>query len=580
MAAANIHYEIFMKRTPKHGWTLIEAVPDRQDAIIAAKALLRKNKTASVRVAKETFDPASGEFRDLTIFEEGAARMDMASRDAKAEIPCFQPEDLYSLHASQTIARVLSGHLGRYRLTVTELMHRADAIERLEANGAELQGAIQKIALAQAEEKNQPVHELIRQYNDLIRQAIEKVYDDEAKGRFIDFDAGGLRGVAKAAQKKGAPQYFICAAIARRLASEESWAAKLHILLDLMNELPSDDAGRQLCLDAIDRFVSEILEDRAQFEDLYTNKMELQGALKDLVEVFIAAAPPSGDRNMKMLSDLFKEDKLPASRAALARRIISELRSSNSFCKEGVFAEIKYARKLASRIVLGQGKYLVAHDIADAFSHRCRRFVTPEAIGQLLENVQAADRRIKRLLELEENLVGAENRRRLADILDAEITSTRTEEFFLKIQESSVARIARVAQLQREVGETAFDDADKARLAGALDKVACFIESNLGLLASIERQTIATAEKVIALLRLIDRGALTEGECEMRARRLAIKMMRDPKFMDGLLKSDSSSADPKKLLAELKQLLTRTGLNSLPSEGDPPAGGGQKTDAA
>ena len=51
----------------------------------------------------------------------------------------------------------------------------------------------------------------------------------------------------------------------------------------------------------------------------------------------------------------------------------------------------------------------------------------------------------------------------------------------------------------------------------------------------------------------------------MRARRLAFKLMRDPRFMESLVRGDASTPDPKATLSKLKSLLTSTGMNKMPS---------------
>ena len=48
------------------------------------------------------------------------------------------------------MSRLLTDFLSRNRVTITELIHRADMLEKLEATGTVYQHAIQKVAVAQA----------------------------------------------------------------------------------------------------------------------------------------------------------------------------------------------------------------------------------------------------------------------------------------------------------------------------------------------------------------------------------------------------------------------------------------------
>ena len=55
MSHGDIHFEIFVKKNKKSGWTLLEATPDRQAALNTAKAIEKKNPQGFVRVSKETW---------------------------------------------------------------------------------------------------------------------------------------------------------------------------------------------------------------------------------------------------------------------------------------------------------------------------------------------------------------------------------------------------------------------------------------------------------------------------------------------------------------------------------------------
>ena len=58
-----------------------------------------------------------------------------AQEDVPHALPCFKPDDLYSYHARATITRLLTEFLARNKITITELIHRADLLEKLEATG-------------------------------------------------------------------------------------------------------------------------------------------------------------------------------------------------------------------------------------------------------------------------------------------------------------------------------------------------------------------------------------------------------------------------------------------------------------
>ena len=150
--AREIHYEVFRRVGAKGGWTLHEVVNSRDVALTMAQELMASEKDTGVKVVKETYNDETGDFLTLKIFEDGHNQMKVtpAQEEAPHALPCFKPEDLYSYHARTTMSRLLVDYLSRNKITITELIHRADLLEKLEATGTMYQFAIQKVAVAQA----------------------------------------------------------------------------------------------------------------------------------------------------------------------------------------------------------------------------------------------------------------------------------------------------------------------------------------------------------------------------------------------------------------------------------------------
>ena len=174
--AREIHYEIFRRVGAKGGWTMHEVVSSRDVALTMAQELMAGEKATGVKVVKETYNDETGDFLTLKIFEEGHNQMKLApaQEDAPHALPCFKPEDLYSYHARATMSRLLIDYLSRNRITITELIHRADMLEKLEATGTLYQFAIQKVAVAQAATTTSGVQQIIKSLNELTTQAFHR----------------------------------------------------------------------------------------------------------------------------------------------------------------------------------------------------------------------------------------------------------------------------------------------------------------------------------------------------------------------------------------------------------------------
>src|SRR3954463_1537667 len=164
-----IHYELFKRAGAKGGWTLHEVLSGRERAIQLAQGLMTEGQATGVKVVKETYDDDTGDYLTLKIFEDGHNQMKIepAQEEAPNAIPCFKPDDLYSYHARATMRRLLVDFLSRNKITITELIHRADMLEKLEATGTVYQHAIQKVAVAQASSTTTPVQQIVKSLNEL-----------------------------------------------------------------------------------------------------------------------------------------------------------------------------------------------------------------------------------------------------------------------------------------------------------------------------------------------------------------------------------------------------------------------------
>src|ERR1700743_758627 len=106
------------------------------------------------------------------------------------------------------MARLLSDFLARNKITVTELIHRADMLEKLEATGTVYQHAIQKVAVAQAASTSANVQQIVKSLNELATQAIQRVYRDQRKGLFPNPHADQFAELATTLAPQGDAPYI------------------------------------------------------------------------------------------------------------------------------------------------------------------------------------------------------------------------------------------------------------------------------------------------------------------------------------------------------------------------------------
>jgi hypothetical protein len=563
-----VHFEVFGRKGAKGGWRLIDALPDRTEAVNRAQGLIDAGDATGVRVMKETYNEETGDFLSLKIFEAGdAAGWKPEPIRGPAELPCFKPQDLYTVHARARISKLLREQLAHWRLTAMELIHRADALERLDATGTTLQHAIQKAAVAHAGSTQQDVHDTVKKFQALVAKAITRVYQDERGGRFPEIGEGGLKALAGALAAGEEPEYLLSAAIARHIADAPGWGAKLEKLLGLITDLPTEEEPRELALETIDAFVAEMMQGSAALADLLGEQHDLGSALKLMADLFLGklGKDVKVSAGVHALNAEFARGKLPESRIAIAQRILNELRSVRRLCPDSLDEEVRVIRVLATKMVMGQGPHLSIDEITDAFTLRAKRLVNAETIEEYIRCLDAHDEKIEKLIRLEENVVGAENKRALATFILPLISANQMETAFVDAATPITERLKRLAELQREVCKASFQDLNRRQIAEALDAVGLRALRKARLFESIDARGGSIADKALAILRLAVNGVLPEGDCHAEARRALARYVQHPGFMTALTtppkNTDPEKFDAAKRVEAFRTLLARSGLD-------------------
>ena len=566
--AREIHYEIFSRRGSKGGWRLIDIKHDREEALKFAHDTLTDGATG-VKVVKETYNDETGDYLSLKIFEDGLNKIKTkpAQEDVPHALPCFKPDDLHSYYARQTIARLIPEYLARNKITVTELCHRADMLEKLEATGTLLQHAIQKVAVAQAASTTTPVQQIIKSLNELTTKAFHRVYRDSRNLTFPSVQCGEFGALATklAGQPNGI--YVLNGALARMLADAKGWDEKVFRLISLMDEAPQEGPGGQLLISAIDTIIAEILGGSAALQDLIGKKDNLGAALMSLVQLFLGHEPDVADGERQGLISLthrIAKDELPEARTAIASRITAEFKSVKRLYPESLFEEFKTLRQIANRVVLGVGKYLSHEDLITAFTLRSRRLITHETLGEHLADAATPDEKLERLLFVEENIIGIENKRQLATFVTPIITSPAFENYFHSPKIPVIVRLQRLAALHARVRYSNFQENQRAEFADLLDRLASGVESGAKLLESIEAKTVSHVEKACMILKLFTAETFTEGRLSAKAREQIVTYLSKPGFLTGYVAQMPATAEDKldagAAMAELMQTLERAGI--------------------
>ena len=565
MSQSDIHFEVFRRPDPHEDWALHDVANVREKALAMATDLLRADKSIGVKVVKQYHEGASGDHFSLTIYEEGhrSVKLDPAAEDSPPVLPCFKPEDLYTQQARTTLARLLREFLAHHRITVSELIHRADCLTKLETAGTVFQHAVQKVAVAQAASTNVPVQQIIKALHELGAKAIARVQRDHKRGHFPAVEPGGFGALAVKLANERDGLYVFGGALARHLAPFAGWSEKLSALLALLPEAPREGAGHAMFFSAIDAVAAEIVANPLALRDLIGESATLGEALSVLAELLLGTLAARGGKfaALAMLSYQFNAGELPETRVAIGNRIIVELKSGRRLCPNSRLDELAFLREIARSLAIADPRSLNQDSLTAAFTLRSRRLVTNEALVEYLASTATPDEKIERLLFVEEHVIGSSNKKQLASILQQTLRAQDFADYFVNSGAPVMGRLRRLADLQARARRSGVREELRDEFAECLDRIATEIESRGNVLRTIEENMPDPAERAMAVLKLCIGNALTEGRVRGKARDVVLSALSQPGFLKGFLALLKGGEAPDQAMAELAELLELAGIS-------------------
>lgn len=548
--AGPVHYEIYIRKTPPASWSLSMATEDRRTAIETAEDLLRDGQACAVRVTKETLDPDTMEFASVIVLTRGAPEMKHKPkvRDDRVGPGCRGIQDLYTPHARDLLGRVLEDWLTRQGATAFELLHRPDLAERLEASGVELQHAVQKVAVPESQNTGQPVHDLVRHYQKLAEQAIERLLQ---AGRRNQFPGLAERSVADVAHRlSGSPDraFIMGGVVAGALKGVKGARARLDRLMDLCDRAPPEGPPRALVFVPVEQLLCELFGSRASLAQIVGPALDQGSSLAAVVRMVapreiaaliardpkLAVMVPPVEGGPARLGERLAAGEFPLLSASLARMVVRELMSQRRLRPGDAEGEIDILRALAMTLTATAGRLLTLEEVQTAFSERSKSLVTADFVAAYVRGCPTALREAERLARLCENVTGGANKRSAARWLDACVTSLRFETEMRTLSQTTGQKLMALSALQRAVAKAALSDRDRDAIVTALGVVGGSVEADAKLTAQIARAPVPALQKLAALLRLAAGETGPTGPVADRAKAEAVKLFRAPELRAAL----------------------------------------------
>lgn len=539
-----VHYEVFIRRAPGAAWKLDMATENRAAAIAAAEEMMSEGRVAAVRVTKETLDPETREFKSITVLNLGVAEAPKKKKVVENQDPlCVSPQDLYTVHARERIGRLLEGWLERKGATPFELLHRPDLVEELEASGTDLQHAIQKVAIPEAQARGLTVHELIRTFSGLVERAIDRLLKDFRKGGMPNLDKEGFARAAERVSHDPERAYLLGAGVAASIAPARSWSEKVSRLLDLADAAPVTGPPRGLALQTVEQPLAEILGSRSGLDNIIGQELDLGGQLAamtrlaacETVDALIRAEPsvakmmPPLSEAATRLSKWLATDDFESVRIAIAKRVVRELNGPRRLRPNDAPSEIEVMRGLAMTLTAAAaaGALLNVDDVQAAFVQRSRMLVTSDFVEAYLGGGERTAREeIEALVWLVENVIGGANKRQAGRYLSAGVSALRFEKEFRYGPDTAAVKLQKLAALQRAVARGGLAPEDYAPIQSKIGDVGGLVEADARLIPTLAKTPAPAGQKLLLLLRLAAGETAPVGPAADRARQEAMRLVR------------------------------------------------------
>ncbi|WP_417519051.1 hypothetical protein [Minwuia sp.] len=563
MISSNVHYEVLGQRGA--AWTILAVVDDQETAV--RKAQEARVSFRSVKVMRERFDKDSNTYRSGQIFFSGAESKPSRYNDEEMPSICWRVEDFYSYEGRRAINRLLRQELLEWGLTATELLHSPEMVQRLQDNGTSLQRAVQQTAIAQVKETGQGVQERIKQIYELIEKGVAALRRDSAA--FPGLNEGGLDDLIVQIAEKESRSYLLHGALAGYLAGARDFNDKMSRMLGMVR---ADHPP--WVHEVADTFVAELLSIGKVLHVLIGNTSSLKHEIEGAAFLSIGEVSAQDERftpDARMVNRLIAAGKLPCTQQALTRYMIEAIKGKSRLVEGDILAESKAVGELASVLKRPDGEWIGKLPMVEAIGRRCARWLHPEAISELLAGAEDPKVKFDRLLKLEANVFGNQNKRKLGEFLMPIVISPQGEMYLTTEGGTVTQKLRRLKVMQDAVIGSGLPDMHRQKLAIKLDELACKVIRSTQLIERVTQGEGTVVEKCFSLLRMVVDGYFTRGKADEMARTAIRRSLAIPDFVSGFLGAARTKEEKMMKLDALSRLLTQAGIETPPADAPAPA---------
>lgn len=476
----------------------------------------------------------------------GSVESVSAIADPRAQV-CQVPADLRSDAAREVIATVLERYLRQARLSPIELVYHFEHAFLLHDTGTALQGALQKVAIAQTQGTKLPAVGRLKELMALVDSAISELRRLREQEPAVPLTADSFAVIARRSRDAALRQ------IAAHLAPIKTWRDKLVAIAKLATA--EDDAD---VLVPIDIVLADIVGSTALFEE-WTRNGELINQVLAMIAAHGGELPPPADdpgADVASFNSLMASNHLVRCRSALQRRILRELLPPSVLVEDRALQRQAEAWTRLHTAIQGSRPLSADVELTEVIEARCLRAINPENIDLYLSRIPTLAEKLTRLLDLADRVP-------ITTVKLAVLEFFRTKLAMDQLgRENALGRnglLPVLTGLHHRVDALQLDNQHKTTTFEAIDSMMLKILST-DILNVPPR---ALPERVVWLLKACAATPLPPGRARQYAAETVQRTLRNKDVLATMLRRHQTDGERAQAFAALNDLATTSGLGDL-----------------
>ncbi len=557
MQNSETHYEVLGQRTGS--WSLQKVCDAEKAAVDYARQFQKELKLDAAKVMKITYDTTAQNYVEKEIYFAGEKAVASKQGDVPLILPiCQSAADLYLSNARREIFNILRKPLEGWKITPIELLYCAEHVQRLNDTGQILQGAVQKVAIAQIPKTGQKVNERVLELYKFTNEILQDLKTHRQKSDLgLDQDEN-LEKLKQHLTNNEDPRKDFFVALSHYFNRLPSLSDKFEKVLEFIARYDDEEI-----LYVLDHYLADHLLWSDNVKILLGEENNLGDGLLSLIDLVRGQLRPREDRHQIIgkLNELYADNKMSVSRKTLVHKLTTGLNGNASFDSSDLLQNILYHRKIAYALHLGGEKYIGEAEAYDALKNRCEKLTGSITIGNLLEGLDHPLDRVERLLDASAGFVGAVNLRSIANYIVPILESAPNRSIVIEDIGQGFSTLRRLSALQRKTRKTGFPDFFQKRILSDLDQLAYEGMMETKIMEKMVEQSENMLMAGMALLGTVFKGEMPRPKTMTEFKLFTRKTIMAEKFLVHIQQHAKGGPAEKSKLQQFYKLLEDTRMD-------------------